>query len=188
MRTFETADEFETAVAEAMAAAPIDEDLRRRIAASVQDAELDYRRETAGSAGAGLNLRLGRFVMRDEDLPVVEAIGIATTAALALMTPGVLVAGAIVTAVSGFAALVWKGWRNGAMLTPDQIAVLGLVKLNGPVKAEELHRLGAARNPPLASETIDRALASLREVEMRDGDIVSFLREDGSGLIQAKAT
>lgn len=188
MRTFETADQFETAVAETLGPAGMDEDLKRQLAAGVQNAELAYRGEAAGDTGEGFNLRLGRFVMRDEDLPVVQAIGIATAAALALLTPGVLVAGALITAVSGFAGLVWKGWRDGAMLTPNEIAVLGLLQLHGPVTTEELHRLGAARNPPLAPETIDRALASLREMEMRDGDIVSFIREDGSGLLRARAT
>ena len=186
MRTFETAEEFQSAVAEALP--PIDEDLRRQLALGVENAELEYRKDSAEHQGEGLNLRLGRFVMRDEDLPVVQAIGIATAAALALLTPGVIVAGAIVTAVSGFAGLVWKGWRDGAMMTPNEIAVLGLLQLHGPVTAEELRRLGAARNPPLAPETIDRALASLGEMEMRDGDIVSFIREDGAGLLRARAT
>lgn len=187
MRTFENAGEFERAVEQLIGPALADAGLRAQLASSVEKAEVELRKEADGASGEGLNLRLGRFVLRDEDVPVIETIGIATTAALALLVPGVIVAGAIITAVSGFAGLVWKGWRNGAMLSPDEIAVLGLLQIHGPLELEELHRLGTARDPPLSPETVDRALASLREVEMRDGDLVSFIRDDESGLLRARA-
>lgn len=160
--------------------------LREAVAASIRDAEVELRAEPATGL-EGLNLRLGRFVLREEDLPIAEAITLAASTAVALLAPGVVVAGAIITAVGSFSTLAWKAWRKGARLSPREIAVLGLIKLHGPLSDEELVALAAKANPPLPPQLVASALASLGDVEMRDGDIVSLIRKDASGRLVARA-
>jgi hypothetical protein len=185
MQTFESAREFSSALEEAMRPALADDELRRQLAATLESTETELRAQAAGASDEGLNLRLGRFFLREEDLPIVESIGIASTAALALLAPGVLVAGVVITALSSFAGLVWKAWRNGAMMSPREIAVLALIELHGPIEPDALKALAARADPPLAPETVDYALERLQDMEMRDGDIVSLVRQDDSGRLLA---
>ena len=187
MRTFETAADFEAAVDEAMRPILADAEMRRQLAAGMEQAEGELRGEADPNSDDGLNLRLGRFVLREEDLPVVEAIGVVSAAAVALLAPAAVAAGMIVTAVSSFAAMTWKAWRKGARLAPNEIKVLGLLKIHGPLAAEELRRLALEVDPGLTPDIVDRALASLGDVEMRDGDIVSLIRTDASGRLCARA-
>lgn len=185
MRTFDSADEFATAVGATMRTALADESLLQPLAEGLGQAEEELRAEGPDSED-GFNLRVGRFFLREEDLPVIETIGIATTAAIALLAPGVVVAGVIISAAGSFAGLVWKAWRNGAMLTPEQIAVLGLVRFHGPIGRDPLVALAAKSEPPLAPEAVDRALIALHEAEMRDGDIVALVDFDDEGRVRAR--
>lgn len=186
MRTLATAEEFGTAIDDAMRPALADDSLREALAASIRDAETELRAEPS-EFSEGLNLRLGRFVLRDDDLPVAEAIAIAASTAVALLAPGVVVAGALITAVGGFSTLAWKAWRKGARLSPREIAVLGLVQVHGPLSPEELVDLAAKADPTLTPEAVSAAMSTLSDVEMRDGDIVSLIRKDASGRLVARA-
>lgn len=186
MRTFTTAAEFGAALDEAMLPGLADTDMRRQLAAGLEKAEVELREEADPDSGEGLNLRIGRFVLREEDLPVVEAIGIVSAAAVALLAPAAVAAG-IIAVVGNFAAMTWKAWRKGARLSPNEIKILGLLEIHGPLDAEELLRLAAQIDPGLTPETVDRALATLGDVEMRDGDIVSLVRVDASGRLCARA-
>lgn len=186
MRTLETANEFGAAIDEAMRPALADPVLREALAASIRDAETDLRAEPA-DASEGLNLRLGRFVLRDEDLPIAESIALAASTAVTLLAPGVVVAAAVITAVASFSTLAWKAWRKGARLSPREITVLGLVNMHGPLTDDELLALAAKAEPALTPQDVASALASLGDVEMRDGDIVSLVRKDTSGRLVARA-
>ncbi|HEX8621247.1 MAG TPA: hypothetical protein VF718_04690 [Allosphingosinicella sp.] len=186
MRTLATADEFGAAIDEAMRPALADPALREALAASIRDAENELRAEPS-EASAGLNLRLGHFVLRDEDLPVAEAIALAASTAVTLLAPGVLVAAAVITAVGSFSTLAWKAWRKGARLSSREITILGLLKVNGPLTDEELAALAAKADPALTPQAVAASLASLGDVELRDGDIVSLVRKDASDRFVARA-
>jgi hypothetical protein len=186
MRTLATAEEFGAAIDEAMRPAVADPALREAVAASIRDAETELRAEPSDSAEA-LSLRVGRFVLREEDLPIAESIALAASTAVALLAPGVVVAAAVITAIGSFSTLAWKAWRKGARLSPREITVLGLVKMHGPLSDEELVALAGKADPALAPEAVASALASLGDVEMRDGDIVSLIRKDASGRLVARA-
>ena len=74
MRSFETEQEFLDAVAQAL---PDDTHagglLSRAVIAGVREADVGARQGGPADAG-GLNLRLKGWVLRNEDLPVIEAL------------------------------------------------------------------------------------------------------------------
>jgi len=127
MRSFETEQEFLDAVAQAL---PDDTHtdglLSRAVLAGVHEADVGAR-QTGPAEARGLNLRLKGWVLRNEDLPVIEGIGIVGAAATASLAPGGIAAAAVITAVTSFSAMCWKAWRKGAPLSRSEIAVLGFL-------------------------------------------------------------
>jgi hypothetical protein len=136
---------------------------------------------------AGLDLRLGGWVLRTQDMPVLEAIGTVSAAALALAAPGAVLAAAAITAVSSFASLCWKAWRRGAPLSRAEITVLGFLHIHGPMTEQELIEKMAADPAGMPDAEVRRTVASLGDVELRDGSIVELVRQDASGRLRARS-
>jgi hypothetical protein len=186
MRNFETEQEFLDAVAQALphdarAVGP----LSGALIAGVREANVAVREGTLADAG-GLNLRIKGWVLRNDDLPVVEAIGIVGAAATAALGPGGIAAAAVITAVTSFAAMCWKAWRKGAPLSRREIAVLGFLEINGPMDEEELARKASAQLKDFSADEVRKALRGLTDVELRNGEIVSLVRKDSSGQWRAR--
>lgn len=113
---------------------------------------------------------------------MTELIGVVGAAAAAMLTPGGIVAAAVVTTLSSFAALVWKAWRKGAKLTKAEVATIGFLEVQGPMSDEDLLAKAPAALPGMSAVDVQRAIQTLQDVELRDGNIVSLIRRDASGL------
>ena len=187
MRTFATETEFTGAIDAALAPHIAEAELRAALAAGIGAGELDSRDDPVLEDG-GLSLRLNSWVLRDQDVPMTEVIGMVGAAAAAALAPGAIVAGALVTALSSFAALAWKAWRKGARLTAPEVAVLGFLEIQGPMSDEELVAKATAALEGFTAIDVERALQTLQDVELRDGDLVSLIRRDASGLWRARPT
>lgn len=183
MQTFSTEAEFAGAIDASLAALPAD--IRTALSAGIATGDTEAR-DTEPDDNGALNLRLGSWVLREQDVPVTELIGIVGVAVTAALAPGVIAAGAIVTALSAFAALSWKAWRKGAKLSKPELAVLGFLQVQGPMTLDELKARAVAALPDLGPTDIDRAIATLQDVELRDGDIVELIRKDAAGLWRAR--
>jgi hypothetical protein len=118
---------------------------------------------------------------------VTELIGVVGAAAAAALAPGAIVAAAMVTALSSFAALVWKAWRKGAKLTKAEVATLGFLEVHGPMSDQDLLAKAPVALEGLSTAEVQRAIQTLQDVELRDGDVVSLIRRDASGLWRARA-
>ena len=180
MRMFETEQDFLEAVANEWRHQAPPTYLVTALMSGLQRADAALTKEIP-AADAGLNLKLKGWVLRTEDLPVIEAIGIAGAAASAAFAPGGIAAAAVITAISSFAAMCWKAWRKGARLNRDEIAVLGFLEVHGPMDLEELKRKASTQLRNLSTSAVAKALRSLTDVELRDGEIVSLVRRDASG-------
>jgi hypothetical protein len=180
VRMFETEQEFLDAVADEWRRRAPPTDLITALTAGLQRADAALTNETP-AADAGLNLKLKGWVLRTEDLPVIEAIGIAGAAASAALAPSGIAAAAVITAISSFGAMCWKAWRKGAQLNRDEIAVLSFLEIHGPMDLDELKRKASDQLKNLSSSAVAKALRSLTDVELRDGEIVSLVRRDASG-------
>lgn len=183
MQSFATQSDFAHAVGDTLAALPAE--LRDALAAGIAAGDAEARSAAAGDDGT-LNLRLGSWVLREQDLPVTELIGIVGAAVTAALAPGVIAAGAVVSALTAFAALAWKAWRKGARLSKPEIAVLGFLKVEGPMTLDDLKVRAPAAFPDISAADVERAVASLQDVELRDGDLVELIRKDAAGLWRAR--
>ena len=185
MRTFSTDTEFTGAIDAALHGSVTSGDIRSALAAGIGAGEQDSRDKPPLEDG-GLNLRLNSWILRDQDVPMTELIGVVGAAAAAALAPGAIVAAAVVTTLSSFAALVWKAWRKGAKLTKAEVAVLGFLEVQGPMSDEDLLAKAPAALEGLSTVDVQRAIQTLQDVELRDGDIVSLIRKDASGLWRAR--
>jgi hypothetical protein len=146
----------------------------------ISDADVELRKEEHATDSA-LGLRVGAWIIRSEDIPVLEAISIGAAAATAVAGPAGLTAAAVVTAVSGFATLCWKAWRKGATLSKDEVAVLGFLRVHGPLSMEDLKPMAASQIKDMTADHVELAMKSLGEVELLNGELVDLVRKDASG-------
>jgi len=185
MHTFATETEFNGAIDDSLRGSVASADIRNALVAGIGAGEQDSRKDPA-DADAGLNLRLNGWVLREQDIPMTELIGIVGAAATAVLAPGVIAAGAVVTALSGFAALAWKAWRRGAKLSKAEIATLGFLEVQGPMSLADLKARAPAALEGVSAADVERAIKSLQDVELRDGEIVELIRKDASGLWRSR--
>ena len=179
MQIFETEDEFLAEVQGRVAPNSAAPNLAAALRDGVQAAERDSLR--ADPAADGLNLQIGSWAIRDRDLPVLETIGLVGAGVAVLLGPGAIVAGAAVAGFTSFAKLVWTTWRKTSRLSPDEIAVLGVLKMRGPMSVEDLVAETIKVRSEMTAEDVVAALTSLTDIEQLDGDIVELVRKDASG-------
>lgn len=184
MRTFTTESEFTEAIGASLESLP--PEVLAAVCTGIAAGDAAARGAATGADGT-LNLRIGGWVLRDQDAPVAELIGIVGAAATAALVPGAIAAGAVVTALTTFAALAWKVWRRGGRLSGPEIAVLGFLEVQGPMTLDELKLRAPAGLPDVSATDVERAFATLQDVELRDGDIVSLIRQDAAGLWRVRA-
>lgn len=186
MRKYETQDEFLDDVEKkwCVSGSPPDAVLQA-LRGGVQVAETDIR-EAETPADGSLNLRLSNWILRDEDLPVLETIGVVSTVVTAALAPGLIATAAVLTALSSFATVCWKTWRKGAQLSKDEIAVLGFLQVHGPMDLQELQDKASAAVDDLSKNDVALTLQSLTDVELRDGNIIELVRKDASGRWRAR--
>lgn len=178
MDLFETEADFLQAVRMRVPAA-IREDFAEAVVLGVGASEHELHEDERPDGG--LNLRVGTWVMRDVDIPVIEAIAMVGGAIVALATPGPLAVASLVAGVTAFAKLAWSTWRKSAKLSKDEIALIGLLQMNGPVTLENLQDLAARLFPHMSKDNVTANLSSLTDVELIDGNTVEVVRRDASG-------
>jgi hypothetical protein len=185
MKLFDSEREFADAIGQALPATAPDA-VRAALTSGVLAAEAEGR-AVAVAGDASLNLKINNWVLRDDDLPVTEFLGIVGTAVTSALAPGAIAAAVVATALTAFAALAWKTWRRGARLSKAEIAVLGFLSVEGALSLDDLKARASAALDGLTPDEVGAALASLKDVELTDGSIVELVRQDASGRWRTKA-
>ncbi len=177
MQIYKTEPEFLNEV-RARAAGAAAEDVAAAIEAGVRDGEREVR-EDMGDA-EGLNLRIGTWVLRDKDLPVLNVIGMIGAAVVAIFAPGPVLLASAVAGVTAFSRTAWTAWRKSTRITQDEIAVLGVLQVGGPMLQEDLEQKVVQVLPDLTVEDVRRSILSLTDLESVDGDLIELIRRDAS--------
>ncbi|SRR5712691_2152016 len=185
MRTFTTESEFAGAIDATLQMRAVPADVRTALTAGIGQGEMQSREDVPNPDGT-LNLRLNAWILREQDIPVTEIIGVVGAAAAMALAPGAIAAGAVITALSAFAAMCWKAWRKGAKLSKAEIAVLAFLEVHGPMSLDDLKAKAPAALEGLTAADVEQAMQSLQDVELRDGAIVELLRKDTAGLWRAR--
>jgi hypothetical protein len=177
-QTFETSEAFSHAIDSTLTPSASSDQLRAALVAGIDKGEARHRAQSQSTDGA-LNLRIGNWVLRTQDTPVIELIGIVAAAATAAVVPGAVLALPIITAVSCFATLAWNTWRKGASLTRAETAVLGFITVHAPISEPDL--LSKMHGTLCLTDTeITNALKTLQQVMLRNGSIVPLIRKDAA--------
>jgi len=185
LRTYKTKDAFLSAVSSALDAQGTPPDLRTPILSGLASADDDLRSENRELDSGGLNLKLGAWIIRDDDLPIFTALNTVATAVAASLVSGGLAWPLVATALTGLADLCWRAWRKGARLSSLQVTVYGFLKARGPLAVEELARLLEASGQQVPLATLRATLRGLTQIDINTGNLVALAKEDKDHVWQA---
>ena len=179
----ETGEErFRAAVQARLGPERVDPAIVAALADGVVQAEHAVAAEVRLPGQSSLNVRLGKFVVRDDDLPLFESLGAVAAAVTAAMSTAGVATPLIVTAVVSLARLCWTLWRKGVLLTDDQMMVLGVLQTSGPSTLDEVLARIRARAPAMPVERVTATLRSLGEIELSSGAILRLASADSANL------
>lgn len=185
LTTFKTQDEFLSALSEQMDKANAAGDQRSALLAGLAKADDELRAATHTRGSAALNLKVGSWVIRDADLPLIAAVSATGTAVAATLATAGIAWPLIAAALTSLADVCWKAWRKGARLSEPQVRVYGLLQSSGPLSKDGLAELLDHLGDKMELVALTATLNSLTEVELSDGDIISLAREDNGGFWRA---
>jgi len=152
------------------------QDLAAPLAEAVVAGEAMWRAAPPAPGGTPLNLRIGRYFIRDDDLPVIDIIA---NAASALVAVDASKLSAAIPVLAGLATLAWNLWRKGLLLSRDDLGVLGELRRCPTMSVGEL--LPLVRSAGVAvddTEALRRLLKRLTALETRDGTEITLAKEE----------
>lgn len=173
---YETQDAFVQAVAARLPADEVPVDVVRAVVGGIVAADEALQRETEGDGWSELQLRLGRWFLRDDDTPYFESAGMIAGITASLIATGAVPLAAAVAAATTLGAATWRVWRKGGRLSPDQMAVLTALDTQGPLNEEQLHAVLAPGPRPMQIDHLRAVLRQLGDVELRDGSSATLVR------------
>lgn len=177
MKAFDTEAEFETALA-----GSLDGDIPEDVRVAIKDGILEEERllRSGDVELHGFNLRLGKWLLRDDDIPVIEIIGLVGSGILAIAATGPLGLAAVISGVKSFAKIVWDAWRKSARLGNNEITMLGVIEVFGPIDEADAIAEAQKIDADVKLETWAKSILSLTDVELANGDVVELIRKDAS--------
>jgi hypothetical protein len=186
LSTFSNKDDFLAAVSSKLDDVTSSEDVRSALVSGISLADDSLRGSAGDKESLALSLKVGAWVIRDDDLPLLQALN-ATGAAVALsLTTAGIAWPAVVAALTGFADLCWRAWRKGARLSSLQVAVYGFLKAHGPMTVDALTDFVRSEHGEATSVDVVKAvLESLHEVDANDGHLITLASKDTSGVWKA---
>lgn len=179
---FPTRDAAARWLAEQVHGWPLDDESRSGLVTCLADAVVSHE---ARRPRGGLGMVVGRYVIRDDDLSLLDALRAAVLAA----APTSFFLDAPTTAsVTGLLAAVVtvadRLRRKGARLGPIPLHVLMCLRAS-PRRlsaAEVAHRLNAASDDrPWTVDEAERELVGLQSVPLGDGSVASLVSRDADG-------
>jgi hypothetical protein len=184
--TYVNQDEFLDGVSSVLDEDGADGDLTSALLVGFAAADRDLRTIEGGSEALALNLKVGGWVIRDDDVPVIQALGAIAAAVAASFATGGVALPSVAIAVTAFADLCWRAWRKGARLTEPELAVYGFLAAQGPLSEEALRARLAENERGVSSETLSATLRHLTAFDLSDGRVVALAAKEEDGLWRAR--
>ena len=178
LSTYKTKTEFLNAVHLQLVDSP--ENIRSALLLGISSAEDDLREDARGDKSQAFHLKVGSWFIRDEDLPIFEAVGSMATAVALTLTTGGVAWPAIATALSQIANMCWRVWRRGAHLSVPQVAVYGFLKAQGPLTVNALVEGLNKTGKNFGQDDVASTLQSLSEIELNNGQIIKLATKDAN--------
>lgn len=186
LRTYESREMFLAAIESAWPSANTPLDLKSALLHGVELADERLGQDQAESGVDSRDLRIGTWVIRDDDLPFLATLSTAAVAVATAACGSGIPWPAVIAAGGKVAELAWTAWRRGAQLTVEQAEVLGLLRTFGPQTVNDLTKLVAQRgSPKLSTAAIEIVVSSLSQVRLRSGDTIALALQDHRGQWRA---
>jgi hypothetical protein len=183
LATFDTKDSFLASVSDILDLSSSNEELRFALLTGIDSADEAVRTESGSEESEGLNLKIGTWVIRDDDVLIVQAIGAVGTAVVASLATGGLAVPLVGAAITQLADMCWRAWRKGAHLSKVQVAVYGYLAAEGPTTVIEIVK--SLNRPDLSTDRVGTVLSSLQSFDMADGRVLPLVARDEDGLWRA---
>jgi hypothetical protein len=180
LTSYKSQRDFMDAVSVHMTENEVPHNMRAAILEGITAASEAVGGEISGNEDAALNLKVGRWFIRDDDLPFFESVGVIGTVLGSLMTTGVLAAPAAIASATTLAAICWRIWRKGGRLNRDQMRVLTVLKSDGPLTEGEVRDHLARTGLSLTLAEVHELLFQLTDVQLYDGTLASLVRPDAN--------
>jgi len=180
LSTYRTKDDFLTGVSAQLDAQGTDVNIRSALVAGISAADDELRNGNRGDQAQAFHLRVGSWVIRDDDLPLFEGVNSMAAAVTVSLSSAGLDWPAVAAALTAIANICWRVWRKGARLTRRQISVYGFLKANGPMPIAPLTAALNKGGKDFSEQDVASTLKSLAELELNDGQIVALASEDAS--------
>jgi len=177
LERFESRQQFVDAVMSRLPEQSLTADVRLAVAEAIADADAGMQRDSAERGG--LELRVGNWFVRNDDLPFFETLGAIGPLVATLVATGGLAAPAVIGAVAALMGSAWKVSRKGGRLSREQMAALTVLETRGPLTVEELQ--AALAELGLSLENTKALLEGLKDVELSDGSGASLVRRSYDG-------
>jgi hypothetical protein len=184
-QAYKTQEEFLQAVSASLAHGCGSDGQLSALLVGISKADSDLRSGSAAPGSAALNLKVGAWVIRDQDVPIFAALNATAAAVIGTLTTAGVAWPLIATALSALAEVCWRAWRKGAHLTSAQVRVYGLLQAHGPLSIEGLGELLKKLGEPIEPGILKSTLDSLTDVELGDGDIIHLAKRNGDVAWQA---
>ena len=182
---YRTEDEFLDAVSAKLQEQGSSVDARSALLSGISLADDALRNQERDQDPQAFHLKLRSWVVRDDDLPLFQAIN-ATAAAVALtLTTGGLAAASVAAAITSLADLCWRMWRKGGRLSRRQVSAYGFLQTLGPMTAQALLAHLKEGDKDISPEALTSILHSLTEIELNDGHIVALAAMNSDELWKA---
>jgi hypothetical protein len=183
--TYNSKNDFLDAVSSHLEKQEPQADVRSALLAGISSAEDDLRNERSDEKSQAFHLKLGAWVIRDSDIPILEAVNSTAAAITLTLTTGGIAWPALTTALTSLANICWRIWRKGAHLSSRQIDVYGFLKAQGPMPVTALAESLQKAGKNLTQDDVGAVLQSLAEIELNDGSIITLASKDGNGYWKA---
>jgi hypothetical protein len=137
--------------------------------------------EDRGEERSGLDLRLGRWVVRDDDLDLFGTIknGLIALASSQYAFADLTISG-LTSTVLALLNLLRNAHRRGAAVSPAQVELLAILKDRGPCSVSDLATARNSIADARAEQQVREELVTLTRVTTRN-DVVAFVAEDATG-------
>jgi hypothetical protein len=182
---YATQAEFLGGVSSVLDAEDEDGDLREALLSGIASADDEVRATAQDRGSLALNLKAGSWIIRDDDLPLIQALSALAGAVAASVGTAGLALPSVAVAVTALADLCWRAWRKGARLSEPQLAVYGFLAAHGPMSADAVAKFLAEDGMPMSTEALGATLRTLGAFDMNDGRVVALVNQQDDGSWKA---
>ncbi|HXN89515.1 MAG TPA: hypothetical protein VN890_09210 [Methylocella sp.] len=182
---YRTKHEFLDAISTKLQEQGSSAEIRSALLSGVSSADEVLRDEERDQDSQAFHLKLGSWVVRDDDLPIFQALNATAAAVAVTLTTGGVAGPAVAAALTSLADLCWRMWRKGGRLSQRQVSVYGFLRALGPTTAEALLPHLEKGDKDISPKVLTSVLQGLTEIELNDGRLVALASKDTNELWKA---